>query len=95
MQIALKLLPKGQKLPLRYQKITCHWVFYVKISLTWKARFVPGGHSTEPPQAVTYSSVVDRDTVHILLTVSALNHLDMHFFDIGNAYLNADVDEKV
>ena len=49
----------------------------------------------DPPQVVTYFSVVSRDLVRILLTIGALNHLDVQFFDIHNAYLNANTDEKV
>ena len=95
MQLALKFLPKGQKPPPGYHKIMDHWVFYVKISLTWKVWFVTGGHLTDPPQTMTYSSVVSRDNVQILLTTAVLNDLGVRFFHIGNSYLNADVDDKV
>ena len=48
----------------------------------------------DPPQAVKYSSVVSRDSVRILLTIAALNFLDVRFFDIQNSYINSDTDEK-
>ena len=41
-----------------FQEITCHMIFDVKMDLTRKARFVAGGHLTEPPASITYSSVV-------------------------------------
>ena len=41
-----------------YQEINCHWIFDVKMTLERKARFVAGGHMTEPPASATYSSVV-------------------------------------
>ena len=63
--------------------------------LTRKARFVPGGHLTDPPSEMTYRSVVSRDTSRILLKKIALNGIDARFFDIGNVYLNADTDDKV
>jgi hypothetical protein len=46
-----------------YQEIDCHMVFDVKMDLTRKARFVAGGHTTETPSSLTYSSVVSRDSV--------------------------------
>ena len=39
-----------------------------------KARLVAGGHVTEPPATITYSSVVLRETVFIAFTVIALNY---------------------
>ena len=41
-----------------YQRIRCHMIFDVKMDFTRKARFVAGGHTTETPTALTYSSVV-------------------------------------
>ena len=87
--------PEGDPPPVGYKRITGHWVFDIKMDLTRKARFVAGGHLTDPPTAMTYSSVVSRDTVRIMLTIAALNDLEVRFFDIGNAYLNAETEEKV
>ena len=83
-QLALKFLLKGNKLPPGYQKITGHWVFDVKIYLTSKAQFVVAGYLNKPPQAMTYSSTVSRDTIRILLKKYVLNDLDGRFFNIGN-----------
>ena len=48
-----------------YQKIKYHMVFDVKMEdFRCKARMVAGGHMTETPKCMTYSSVVARDTVH-------------------------------
>jgi hypothetical protein len=33
-----------------YQFVLCHMVFDVKMDLTRKARFVAGGHMTDPPK---------------------------------------------
>ena len=46
-----------------FQEIKCHMIFDVTMALTRKARFVAGGHLTEPPASITYSSVVSRDSV--------------------------------
>ena len=56
-----------------YQKIKWHFVFDIKLGKNFrrKARLVGGGHTTDPPLSLTYSSVVSRDSVSILLLVAA------------------------
>jgi hypothetical protein len=46
-----------------YQEIGCHWVFDIKMDLTHQVRFVAGGHTTETPVTMTYSSVVSCDSM--------------------------------
>jgi hypothetical protein len=70
-------------------------IFDVKMDFTRKARFVAGGHMTDPPPTITYSSVVSRDSVCIAFLLAALNDVDILATDIGNAYLNASPREKV
>jgi hypothetical protein len=84
------------ELPPGYQKITCHMNFDVKMGENFrrKARFVADGHKTKAPAAMTYSSVVSRDSVRIALTILALNDLDIMACDIQNAYLTVDCQEK-
>jgi hypothetical protein len=41
-----------------FQEIRCHVIFDVKMDFTRKARFVAGGHTTDTPSSITYSSVV-------------------------------------
>ena len=60
-----------------------------------KARWVADGHKTDAPTAVTYSTVVSRDSVRILLLIAALNDLDVQGADIQNAYLTAPNKEKL
>jgi hypothetical protein len=50
---------------------------------------------TKPSAAMTYASVVSRESVRIAFTIAALNDLDCMTADIQNAYLNAPVTEKV
>jgi hypothetical protein len=59
------------------------------------ARFVAGGHTTYTPHAMTYASVVSRESVRVSLTLAALNDLDIKMADIENAYLTAPITEKV
>ena len=86
----------GKKL-VGYQEITCHMIFDIKMDgeFTRKARLVAGGHTTETPASITYSSVVSRESVRIAFLVAALNDLEVFAADIGNAYLNAPCREKI
>ena len=72
-----------------FQEIGCHIIFDIKMDFTRKARFVAGGHTTEAPSSLTYSSVVSRDSIRIAFLVAALNNLDIMSCDLENAYLNA------
>ena len=85
------------QLPIGYQFMKCHMIFDVKLGENFrrKARLVAGGHMTETPTTLTYSSVVSRDSVWIALTISALNDLQVMSCDIQNAYMMADCREKI
>jgi hypothetical protein len=78
-----------------YQEIKCHIIFDAKMDFTRKARFVAGGHMTQPASSITYSSVVSRDSVRIAFLLATLNGLKILACDIGNAYLNAPCHEKI
>ena len=56
-----------------------------------KVRLVAGGHMTTAPAAVTYASVVLRETVRIALTLAAFNDLAVKCGDVLNAYITAPV----
>ena len=72
-------------------------IFDVKIgeSFHQKAWFVAGGHTTETPASLTYSSADSCDTVRIALTIAVLNNLQVMSSDIQNAYLTAACCEKI
>ena len=71
-------------------------IFDVKMSgLVRKACLVTGGHTTDAPSLITYSSVVSRGSVRIEFLVATLNDLDIMLADIKNAYLNAPNKEKI
>jgi Reverse transcriptase (RNA-dependent DNA polymerase) len=91
---AFEILPNGMKVPIGYTKIRCHMIFDVKMDFTRKARFVAGGHLTDPPKETVYSSVVTRESVRIFFLICALNDLDVLACDVQNAYLNATTKEK-
>ena len=60
-----------------------------------KAQFVTDGHKTKTPAAMTYSSVVSRESIRIAITISALNDLYVLDYNIQNAYLTSDCREPV
>jgi hypothetical protein len=91
---AFKVLDDGAKKPIGYKEIKCHMIFYVKMDFSRKARFVAGGHMTDLPSSITYSSIVSHDSMRIAFTITALNGLDVPCADIGNAYLNAPCRKK-
>ena len=80
-----------------YQHVKCHIVWDVKLGENFrrKARLVAGGHTTDAPSSLTYSSVVSRDSVRLALTIAALNDLDVLGCDIQNAYISAPCREKI
>ena len=86
-----------EHIPPGYQQIKCYMIFDVKMgeNLRHKASFVAGGHTTETPMSLTYSSVVSRDSVRIILLAVALNRLQVMACDIQNAYLTANCHEKI
>ena len=94
-RMAFQFLEDNEQVPIGYKWIRCHMIFDVKMDFTRKARFVAGGHMTNPPTSLTYSSVVSRDSVRIAFLLAALNDVNILATDIGNAYLNAPAREKV
>ena len=54
-----------------------------------------GGNKTKAPPAITYASVVSRETMHLALTIAALNELEGKIGDVLNAYITVPITEKV
>ena len=90
-----RFLETGERPPIGYKWIKCHMIFDVKFDFTRKARFVAGGHMTNPTSTLTYSSVVSRESIRLAFLIAALNDLDILAADIGNAYIQAPCREKV
>jgi hypothetical protein len=80
-----------------YQKISGYLVFDVKLGDNFrrKAKYCADGHKTKTPASVTYSTVVSRDSVQIILTIAALNGLEVLGVDVQNVFLTAPCKEKV
>ncbi len=92
---AFNVLEIGVSPPVGSQWIPCHMVFDIKKDFTRKACFVAGGNFAQPPDCLTYSSVVARDSIRLAFLIAALNDLNILAADVGNAYLNAPTKEKV
>jgi hypothetical protein len=92
---AFEILDEDASEPRMSKRIPCHMIFDVKMDFTRKLRFVAGGHMTDAPVNLTYSSVVSRDSVRLAFLIAALNDIDILSGDIGNAYLQAHTREKV
>ena len=60
-----------------------------------KARLVAGGHMTNDPDGITYSSIISHETVHLALTIASLNDLEVKAADTMNAYITAPTKEKI
>ena len=86
-----------ENIPKDYQFMRCHMIFDVKFRENFrrKARLVAGGHMTDTPNTLIYSSVVSRDPVRIALTIAALNDLSVMACNIQNAYLTSECREKI
>ena len=84
-------IPKG------YHRIRCHIIQDIKLGENFrrKAQYVAGGHTTNTPSSLTYSSVVSRYLVRIALKVSALNDLDIPACDIKGDYLTSECRERI
>jgi hypothetical protein len=94
-KISFKILNGEESTPPTYQEIRCHMKFDIKMEdFCRNARFVTGGHTTDTPHAMTYASVVPRESVRVALTLANLNDLDVKMADIENAYLTAPITEK-
>ena len=71
-------------------------VFNITVEdLRHKAWLVTESHMTKAPAAITYVSIVLRETVRITLTFAALNDFEMKSAEIRNANVQAHVTEKM
>ena len=80
-----------------HQDIVLLMIFEIKIDENFrcKARMIAGCNTTKTPSSITYSSVVLRDSVRILLMIAALNDLDLQAADTKNAHLTTPCREKI
>ena len=80
-----------------FEEITGHLVFDIRLGEIFrrKARYCADGHKTSTPSSITYSTVVARDSVRIILLTAALNDVQVMAADVNNAFLTASNKEKI
>ena len=89
-RVAFDILKDGDCARIGHKQINCHLIHAVKMEdIRLKSRHVAGGHMTETPKCMAYSSVVGRETVCISLTIAALNNLQVKAGDVINAYVTS------
>ena len=81
--------------PPDHKKIRVHLVFDVKHDGRHKARLVADGHLTDIPVDSVYSGIVSLRGLRLIIFLAELNSLKLWSTDIGNAYLEAKMLEKV
>ena len=64
-------------------------IYDVKMYFTRKARCVKDGHRTPKPESSSYTGVVSRESIRIMLTHAALHDVPVVAADVQNAYLQA------
>ena len=57
-KVDFHFLDEGERAPVGCKHIPCHIIFDVKMDFTYKARFVAGGHKTDPQS--TYPDLLQR-----------------------------------
>jgi Reverse transcriptase (RNA-dependent DNA polymerase) len=81
--------------PHGYKKIRAHLVYDVKHNGRHKARMVADGHLMTMPVDSAYSGVISLRGIQMLVFLAELNGLQTWSTKIGNAYLEAEMKEKV
>jgi hypothetical protein len=90
-----EFLPPGAAPPEGYQKAPLRVIYDVKHDLRRKTRIVIGGHKVDATGLSRYSSVVQLASIRLLNIIAKAQNLQCLAGDIGNAYLNAETEEKV
>ena len=95
-QVDFDIRKNGDTPPPGHQFIKCHMLLDVKMEdLQTKSRIVAGGHITDVPPTITYTSADSRDTARTALTMAALENINLKTADIMDTYTKAPQREKV
>jgi hypothetical protein len=77
------------------QEIGCHIVFDIKMDFMRKACCIAGGHTTDAPSSLTYSSVMSCDSIRLAFLIAAWNDIDIMSCNLENTYLYAPCCKKI
>ena len=83
------------KPPNDYQYVRMHWVYAVKVDLTYKARLVCDGSRVDPRGLDTRATVVKTLSVRLLDIIADAWNKRVLTGDIGNAFIQSDTKEKI
>ena len=67
-------------------------IFDFKVDLRRKVRLVIGGHVVDSTVHKVYTSTMKSVSARIMMTIAAVNNLEVMVGDIGNACLHADTE---
>ena len=90
-----KFMPKDFKPPKDYQYCRLHFVYEVKTDLRQKSRLVCDGSRVDPKGLSTRATVVKGISVRLLDLIAESQSLKVLCGDIGNAFIQANTQEKV
>ena len=95
-RVTFNILHGDEKIPHAYKFMQCHMIFDIKINnFKRKARYVSEGPLTEPPYYITYARFFSRESVRIILTISAPNNLHAFTSEVKNEYFQGPVTQKI
>ena len=85
--IAFEVYEEDTKALTGYQKVSRHLVFEMNIreKLRHKVSYCVDFHKTKCLASITYITIVSRYSVHSILTISALNYLQVLGTDMQNS----------
>ena len=90
-----KILPRGTRAPPGYKCIPIIWIFAIKMDGRHRVRMCAGGHVTAPPTSITFSGVVEKETVRLGGWIESANGMNMWLGDVTNAFPRAVCREQV
>ena len=95
-RVAFDILKDGDRAHIGQKKINRHLIYDVNMEdFRRNYLLVAGGHMTETPKCMTYSSVIGREIVYISLTIAALNNLQVKLGDAIIAYVTEPCSENI
>ena len=80
--VAFNILERGESPPPGYTMAIGHIVFDVCMIFQRKSRWAKDGHCTPDPDTSSYSGVVSREIIRILLTNAALHGVPVMAADV-------------
>ena len=87
LKVDFEIIPDGKSPPVNYRKSIVHLIFYLRMTLECKSRWVKDAHETPKPEWSTFVGVLSRKSIRIAIMCASLNDLPVFGADIQNTYL--------